>query len=86
MSAYELSVLLHYYSERGDHPDLSGDNGSIARWTSARVALTSIGLLTVPTQAGEHRAWCLSEKGRIFVDAVLQTPLPVVTWKMPEPR
>ncbi len=81
MSPFELDILLHYYSRRDDHPVLA-DNPPI--WTSTRGKMKSDGLLgeNDPVKVGEP-LYYLTERGKVYIEAILSLPLPVQQWVMP---
>lgn len=86
MSTSKLSILLHYYAGEGDW---AGDRSSeIAKRRFS--SLIDLGLLEpfvinnlVEDQESEPPEFAISDRGRAYVDAILQTPLPVQAWVIP---
>lgn len=77
---YAIEVLLRlYYTGENFHPDQI--NGGKA-WCTARDWLHGEGL--IETGGAERgRAWEVTERGRVYVEAIRALPLPVCAWIMP---
>ena len=77
MTPYELGVILHYHWSPNDHPDI------VRRppvWFSTMDDFTRQGLL-LPTTGGATY-YKISARGRAFVAALQQVPLPTPTWQV----
>lgn len=81
MHSIELQILLHYHDHPGDF--MEGDFRTDAvrqavEWLKAMRLIERNGL------ASAQSAYIISERGRVFIDAVLKLPLPVEKWVMPD--
>ena len=81
MRALDINILLHYRTSPVDYssggyapPEISEAIGAM---------LGELDLLDDDTSE-EDRAYCLSERGEVYTDALLSVPLPICTWSIPE--
>lgn len=70
LRACDLQVLLHYFY-------MSGQCHTVAKTTGAEEALIKLGLLMKSEPSP-----VVTDKGCVYVEAVLRTPLPVQVWKV----
>jgi hypothetical protein len=73
VNAYELAMLVHYYIYTDDYRDLESETGRRAIENLRR----RHGLLELGNDKTKYK---LSDKGRVFVEAALETPLPTQRW------
>ena len=84
MTPFELDILLHYYSIAEDHPVV---NRKPPIWPETRKAFLDEGLMElVPMGEVRWATYRLTERGQAYIKAILEVPLPVKKWVMPEPR
>ena len=84
MSPLEIEILLHYYCCPTDYRD--GDFSAPAVQDAIERFRDEINLLE-PTQSMDvyhDPHYRITERGRVFVEALCNMPLPVKTWVMPE--
>lgn len=82
MTPFTLDIILHYYGHADDHPVLQ-KNPPI--WAETRDWLIGHDiLLPVPVGVESRATYCLTEKARSYVRALLDTPFPVQVWVMPD--
>lgn len=82
MNAITLHILVHYYYEVRDFRD--GDLTAPA----VRDAVSQLRAqdLIAPTNGDEDApTYELTDKGKVYVRALLRVPLPVQAWAMPAP-
>ena len=85
MVPVQLEVMLHYYYSPVDHPMVES-NPPI--WTTTRRWFLEAGLLeTYPEIKGKPQlnapVYKITERGRAFVKALCDVPLPVQAWVTP---
>lgn len=87
MTPLELSILIHYRGGANDFRD--GDFSAPAVREALEHFRTTLGLIeydnteTKPFSFNETRTYRLTERGRVFVDALCGAPLPIQAWVMP---
>src|SRR3990167_7355510 len=84
MSPLEIEILLHYYYCQGDYQD--GDFSAPAVKNAIERFRDEYNLVE-PTQSMDvyhDPHYRITERGRVFVEALCNMPLPVKTWVMPE--
>lgn len=84
MSPFELQILLHYYGTKTDFRD--GDLSASAAKSAIADFLEKdlLKLNTVASTEGRIGAkYRIAARGRVFVEALCATPLPI--WSMPQP-
>lgn len=79
MTPFELDILLHYHCIAADHRACVQN---VPIWPETRDMLLAEGLLKTPSKL-HCRTHDLGERGKVYIQAVLATPLPVQTWVMP---
>lgn len=78
MTPLALSILLHYYCGGDDYRQ--GDfTAPAVRDTITQHLLQK---MLDNAQGDDERAYCISERGRVFIDHLLSQPLPVQAWAM----
>lgn len=81
MSPLMIEILLHYFARTNDYRD--GDFSASA----VRDAITWFHehehLLEQTPVGPRHAAYVLTDRGRVYVEALLSVPLPVQKWVMP---
>ena len=84
MSPLEIEILLHYYSDfQTDYQD--GDFSAPSVQDAIERFRDELNLLE-PTQSMDvyhDPHYRITERGRVFVEALCNMPLPVKTWFMP---
>ena len=80
MTPYELEVLLWYYARGNDHPHLQ-ENPPIWRPTINRFLKED---LIFENLLHASQCYLPTERSKVFVEVLLQTPLPEKRWVMPE--
>lgn len=82
MTPLQLEILLHYYASLGDYRE--GDFSAPAVRKAIDDFKGPLGLLR-PAKENTSRGSCyvITERGRTFLNHVLELPLPVQTWVMP---
>ena len=84
MTPFELDILLHYYSCIDDH-EVTRRNPPI--WPSTMAALKECGLLAEREEPlSDQSLYYLTDRGHAYIEAVLEVPLPVQKWVLPEPH
>lgn len=87
MTPFELDILLHYYGHADDHPVVE-NNPPV--WRETLDAFKSERLLQdepcVAPPGYPQRTYRLTERGQAYVAFVLAVPLPITTWRLPEPN
>ena len=87
MTPFEFDILLWYVAHAIDH-DVVRDDPPIWRETCEkffRLELLELEPGTMMREPGTMmRTYRLTERGLVFVNAALSTPLPVRRWVMPE--
>lgn len=79
MSPFELDILIWYYAHTIDH-DVVRDCPPI--WPETRNYFIREKLLETPgTRWG--CTYQIGERGKVFLDHILNLPLPSSTWRMP---
>ena len=84
MSPLEIEILLHYYYCPGDYQN--GDFSAPAV-EDAIERFRDVHNLLEPTQSMDvHHDphYRITERGRVFVEALCNMPLPIKTWVMPK--
>lgn len=80
MTPYELEILLHYYWHATDHPDMTNPT-PLWRETIGKFLEQEL----LEQQADPCDAlYTLTERGHVYMDAVLGVTLPERRWVMPE--
>lgn len=79
MTPLELSILIHYRGCANDFRD--GDFSSPSVRSVIDYFCGPLGLLE--GTYSNNANYKLTERGRVFVDALCETPLPIQTWVMP---
>lgn len=89
MTLLEIEILSHYYCRSGDYRE--GDYSAPAVREAIDRFRDVEGLLrnTTPEEQrrqpwGKGACYALTERGRVFVEAIQQVPLPVQVWIMPQ--
>lgn len=84
MTCYEIGILLHYYVKCEDHPDIER-NPPI--WRPTIDNFISHNLLEHNTRAAAPGdvapTYAVTERGRVFMEALQGVPLPIKKWVMP---
>lgn len=86
MNVIHLEVMLHHFYNPTPYPK---DTPAVR---DAHNDLFGHGLLVPNAERSERgspdkpRAWDVTERGRVFVLALTNVPLPVQAWTMPQPK
>jgi hypothetical protein len=79
MTAFEIDILLHYATTRGDHPHMRNPPPI---WRETIDRFMAEGLLTAG--GGEaDAAYVATDRLRAYSEALQSVPLPVQAWPMP---
>ncbi len=85
MTPYELGILLWYYAHAEDHPDMFRQPPvwpeTIDRFQADKL------LEFIPEDnrpASFPMAYELTERGHVYINSLLDVPLPVQVWVTPE--
>jgi len=89
MTPLEIEILLHYKTHIGDYR--SGDFWEPKVCKFIHACRTELGLLRKSTP-DDHKRDCanrtsvyvLTDRGKMYIDAVCAVPLPIQKWIMPE--
>lgn len=87
MTPLELSILIHYRGCANDFRD--GDfsapavRDAIDRFRDVLKLIEFDNTETKHFSFNETRTYRLTERGRVFVDALCEAPLPIQAWVMP---
>lgn len=79
MTPYEIRALLHYYASNKDHGDL---NRNPPIWRPTIESFLAQGLIVATS--GLAVVYEITDRGRIYVEALQRVPLPVQRWVMPD--
>jgi hypothetical protein len=84
MTPLEISILLHYHSRADDFRE--GDFSAPAVRQAIDWFRGSAEMLIQGTEPTNGKTYKLTERGEVFVDALLKLPLPVRqrAWVMPQ--
>jgi DNA-binding PadR family transcriptional regulator len=80
MTPYEFEVLLWYYTRTVDFPDME-TNPPI--WKPTFDKFISEKLIEYESQTTIDSCYRITERGKVWLEHVLNTPLPVQQWVMP---
>lgn len=89
MTPLAIEILLHYHGHAYDYRE--GDFSApavrelIDRFRGDNPLYTDSGMLEIETQMG-NRSYRLTDKGRVYVAALLSVPLPVQVWVLPKTK
>lgn len=82
MTPLEIEILLHYYGHSDDYRQ--GDFSAPAVRDAIDRFKGHMELLEPEGQLGQvHHMYRLTERGKVYVEALMVIPLPVKAWKMP---
>ena len=81
MTPYELEILLWYHTRNIDHPH-DGERPPI--WEPTIDKLFRDEMLTSNVVIQSNTAYRIAERGKVYIEAILTTPLPEKRWVMPE--
>ncbi len=94
MTPLQLEILLHYYTSPEDYPGVSGmrmngsseGHGGMKRGgASALKRIQNHGLISATgTGSNVNPFYRITNKGICYVTALLNTPLPVQRWHIPD--
>ena len=77
MTPYELEVLLWYYARGEDHPhEIAGRERT--------TALEQLLRLQMIAPDNSPLIYTVTERGKVYIEAIINTPLPEKRWVMPE--
>jgi hypothetical protein len=79
MTPFELDILLHYYARADEHHAVV-ENPPI--WRESRQWFIDSNLLKARTDLRAN-SYEVTERGKVYIEAILALPLPVATWRMP---
>ena len=79
MSPLGIEILLHYHCIASDHRACVEN---VPIWPEIRDWLLKEGLVKTPSKVSS-RTYDLTERGEVYIRALLNTPLPVQRWAMP---
>lgn len=82
MSPLELQILIHYYGCANDFRDGDFSAPAVREAIDNFVKVTK--LLCFDSRTDRTAAYVLTPKGRAYVKALCQTPLPVCVWTVPK--
>lgn len=83
MSPFEIKILLHIYTTPAEFP-LSERSVPLHRETTSR--FMDDGLITASgVCCQDEHPFKLTERGRVYLDAMMSLPLPEQRWVMPNP-
>lgn len=83
MNAVTLHILVHYYYRADDFR--GGEFRAPAVWDALQDLQKDYLLVLTDKAANTRTTYELTIKGRVYVEALLQVPLPVQAWTMPAP-
>lgn len=81
MTPFEIDILLHYATTRGDHPLI--DNPPPI-WGRTITEFLEMGLLATGTDG--VTAYVATDRLRAYAEALQRVPLPVQSWVMPDSK
>lgn len=81
MTPLEINIMLHYYYSPDDFRN--GDFSAPAVRCAIDRFKGELGLLTADTQENSSRYYKPTERGEVYIRALMELPLPVQTWVMP---
>lgn len=80
MTPLQLTMLLHYHAVVAPYAEHEPQHAHSIAVSCQRAQLISLGLLvTADTPSGYE----VTDKGRVFIDALCKLPMPVQVWAMP---
>lgn len=86
MTPLEIDIIMHYYCRADDYRE--GDFTAPAVRETINRFRDELGLLEPNKRDRQFcepsAAYQLTERGRVFIDALMKVPLPVQKWVMPE--
>jgi hypothetical protein len=83
MTPYEIGILLHYYARAYDPSPEEFDMKAPA-WRPTIDGFLNLELIKFD-QIETPRTYCLTERGRVYVEqGLMEVPLPVQSWHMPK--
>lgn len=81
MTPYALGIVLHYYARADEHSDAMRNPNS---WQDNVDRLVDMGLIRPRRDTTNYSGtYETTERGEVYVKAVLALPLPVQAWVMP---
>lgn len=87
MTPLEIDILFHYYTRAVDYRE--GDFSAPAVRSTIDAFRDDLSLLECWPDGAMPDGFCttyrLTERGRVFIEALQALPLPVQSWAMPEP-
>lgn len=78
----EMQILLHYYYSPEDYRQ--GDYSAPAVRQAINSFRDELGLIREKSERDGYGLYEITERGRVLVDAALETPLPVQVWVIPK--
>lgn len=84
MTPYEIDVLLWYSARCEDHPDMIR-NPPVWRPTVDQFKALDL-LVLASKEMSRGTCYELTDRGRVYVEALQAVPLPRPTWKVDWPR
>ena len=80
MTPLEIDIMLHYYARADDYRQ--GDFDAPAVRQAIDIFRGPLNLLE-PAEDKSYANYRITERGKVFVQALMNVPLPVQTWAMP---
>jgi hypothetical protein len=81
MTPLQIQMMLHYYALVGPYAGDDYRHANSPAVLSQRTELMVLGLLD--TDGSRPSGYCVTDRGRAYVLALCDMPLPVKTWVMP---
>jgi hypothetical protein len=84
MTPYEFRILLHYYTTPADpRPPEISMNTDVWRNTIDRFIEDGLLIEAEPMVGCDHGRYETTERAQVWLDAALNTPLPISQWVVP---
>lgn len=84
MTPLQIEILLHYYTRTDDYREGDFSAPAVCEAINDFRDRPDGPLISQEQVICRHACYALTERGKVFVEAILSLPLPVQEWVMPE--